>query len=37
MELNLAQDLAIVDCDPLSLVFLGLRKSYNTVDRELLI
>ena len=34
MELNLAQELARVDHDPLFLVFLALRKVYSTLDRE---
>ena len=33
MELNLTQDLASIDQDPLFLVFLDLRKAYDTVDR----
>ena len=37
MELKLSQELAIVDQDPLFLVFLNLRKAYNTVDRSRLI
>ena len=37
MDLDLAQYLAIVDQDPLFMFFLGLWKSYNTVDRERLI
>ena len=37
MELNIAQDIASVDHDPLFLVFLDLRKSYDTLDRESLI
>ena len=32
MELKLAQELAIIDQDPLFLVFLELRKSYDTMD-----
>ena len=34
MELNLSQELNIIDQDPLFLVFLDLRKAYDTVDRE---
>ena len=37
MELNLAQELASVEHNPLFLVFLYLWNSYNTVDRERLI
>ena len=33
MELKLAQDLSRVYQDPLFLVFLDLRKAYDTVDR----
>ena len=32
MEIKLSQELACVYQDPLSLVFLGLRKAYDTVD-----
>ena len=32
MEIKLSQELAYVDQDPLSLVFLSLRKAYDTVD-----
>ena len=32
MELNLAQELASIDQSPLLLVFLDLRKSYDTVE-----
>ena len=32
MDLNLAQELASVDHDPLLLVFLDFHKVYNTVD-----
>ena len=35
IDLDPAQELASVDHDPIFLVFLELRKSYNTVDREL--
>ena len=34
MELKLAQEHAIIDQYPLFLIFLYLRKSYDTVDRE---
>ena len=37
MKLNIAQELASVDHDPLLQVFLYLRKAYNTVDRKRLI
>ena len=37
MELKLAQELASVDHDPIVMVFLYLRKAYNTVDRGRLI
>ena len=37
MELNLAQENASLDQYPLLLVFLDLRKSYGTVDWDLLI
>ena len=37
MELNLAQELASIDQDPLLLVFLDLRKAYDTVGRERLL
>ena len=37
MELNFDQYLASIDQDPLFLVFLYLRKSYDTVDRYRLI
>ena len=37
MELNLAQELSKIDQDPLFLVFLDLRKAYNTVDQECLL
>ena len=37
MELKLAQDLANIDQEPLLLVFLDLRKEYDTVDRECLL
>ena len=37
MELNLFQKLVSIDHDSLFLVFLYLRKSYNTVDRDRLI
>ena len=33
MELNIAQDLASVDQDPIFLVFLDLRKAYDNLDR----
>ena len=32
MELNLEQELASVDQDPLFLVFLDLRKAYESLD-----
>ena len=34
MDLKFAQDLAIIDQYPLFLVFLDLRKAYDTVDRD---
>ena len=34
MELKLAQELAIIDQSPLFLVFLDLRKAYDTVEQE---
>ena len=34
MELKLSQELARIDQDPLFLVFMDLRKVYNTVDRD---
>ena len=34
MELKLAQDLASIDQDPIFLVFLDLRKAYDTVNRD---
>ena len=37
MELKLAKELARVDHEPLFLVFLDLRKAYDTVDRDRLI
>ena len=37
MELKLAQELISIDQDPLFLVFLYLRKAYDTVDRECLL
>ena len=37
MELNLAQELSSIDQDPLFLVFLDLRKAYDTVDKEFLL
>ena len=37
MELNISQDLAIIDRDPLFLVFMDLWKFYNTVDRDRLL
>ena len=37
MELNLAQELAIVEHDPLFLVFLDIQKAYNTLYRDRLI
>ena len=37
IKLNLAQELASIDQDPLLLVFLDLRKAYDTVDRERLL
>ena len=37
MELNLAQELASTDQEPLFLVLLDLWKAYNTVDRDRLI
>ena len=37
MELNPAQELASIDQSPLFLVFLDLRKAYDTVDQERLI
>ena len=37
MELNLAQELDNIDQDLLFLIFLDLRKTYYTVDRDLII
>ena len=37
MELKLAQDISRVDHEPLFVVFLDLRKAYNTMDRDRLI
>ena len=37
LDLKLDQDIAIIDQDPLFLVFLDLRNSYDTVDRDSLI
>ena len=37
MKLKLAQDLTSIDQDPLLLVFLDLRKAYDTVDQERLL
>ena len=37
MEINISQDLDSIYQDPLFLVFLDLRKSYDTVDRDRLI
>ena len=37
MELKIAQELAILDHDPLFLVFLDLLKAYDTVDRDRLL
>ena len=37
IELKLAQELASIYHNPLFLVFLDLRKSYNTVDRDRLL
>ena len=37
MELNISQDLSSVDQYPLLVVFLELRKTYNTVDRGRLV
>ena len=37
MELKISQELAIINQDPLFLVFLDLRQVYNTVDRSRLI
>ena len=37
MELNFYQELASIDQDPLFLLFLDLRKSYDTVDQERLL
>ena len=37
MELKLAQELSIIDQDPLFLVFLDLSKAYDTVDQERLL
>ena len=37
MELNLVRELASIDQDLLFLVFLDLRKAYETVDRECLL
>ena len=37
MELNLAQDFSSIDQDPLLLVFLDLRKAYDTTGWEGLI
>ena len=34
MELNIAQDLAVIDQDPLLLVLLDFWKVYDTVDRD---
>ena len=34
MDLDLTQELAILDHDPLLLVFLDLRNAYNTIDRD---
>ena len=33
LDLKLAQDISIIDQDPLFLVFLDLRKAYDIVDR----
>ena len=37
LEMNLAQDIAIVDHDPHFLILLNIRKTYDTVDGERLI
>ena len=37
MELKLAQELASIDQSPLLLVFLDLRKAYDTMDQERLL
>ena len=37
MELNLAQDISIIEQDPLFLIFLDLSKAYDTLDRERLL
>ena len=37
MELNLAQEIASIEQDPLFLVFLDLRKAYDTVDQDRLL
>ena len=37
MELKLSQELARIDQYPLFLVFMDLRKAYNTVDQECLL
>ena len=37
MELKISQELASIDQVPLFLVFLELRKAYNTVDQERLL
>ena len=37
MELKFTQELSSIDQDPLFLVFLDIRKSYDTVDQERLL
>ena len=37
MELKIAQEISSIDQSPLLLVFLDVRKAYDTVDQELLI
>ena len=37
IELNIAQDLACIDQDPLFLVFLDIRKAYDTLDQDRLL